>query len=51
MAFSKTFLHDYDQLYSLDFLGSKERRDDDDDNYFYEEFQRSWGVDLGNSMK
>ena len=41
MLFSKTFLHDYEKLCSLDCVGTEERRDDS--NYVYEEFQKQSG--------
>ena len=45
MLFSKTSLHDYEKLCSLDCLGIEERRDDS--NYVYEEFQKQLGRGLG----
>ena len=41
MLFSKTFLHDYEKLCSLDCVGTEDRRDDS--NYVYEEFQKQLG--------
>ena len=38
---SKTSLHDYEKLCSIDCLGIEERRDDS--NYVYEEFQKLLG--------
>ena len=41
MLFSKTLLHDYEKLCSLDCVGTEDRRDDS--NYVYEEFQKQLG--------
>ena len=45
MLFSKTFLHDYQKLCSLDCLDIEERRDDS--NYVYEGFQKQLGCGPG----
>ena len=49
MLFSKTSLHDYEKICSLDCQGIEERRDDI--NYVYEKLKNRWGVDLEDSMK